>query len=572
MSTWFFQRPLRLVGALVVVAAVVGGGYFYFNKSSSAPGTIAPRGAPVPVQVVLARTGPIRTVLTYSGAIQSVQQVNVAPRIAGQLASITVDVGAAVKVGDTLARLDPGTLPAQLLQAQASLQSTQARLDLMLAGPRAADVVAAEAALAAAEARLRVILNPSPGDLSAAEAALVSAQIALDNGRLTVITARNSLVSAVNLYCATYNAVVVKCETPIPVPQDDLDQLQVMLRSSISFAVTDAGPKAIALTSANAAYVTARNNIVNLQQALSAAMDKYGQLRSPSPSDVAAQRSVVETARAVLDNRRLPYTDADIAGARALVAAAQAGVAAARTALDQTSLIAPFGGIVAQKLLDVGATVSPQTPVFVLIAKAVESHLTVDEARVGLIRPDMEAEVSVPAYPNRVFKGAVATIAPLGDARAHTFDVKVIAEDREGLLKPGMFAQVNVIAATKPNAILVPTAAIIQQGPTARVFVIVNGKAAAKTVKVGIADTTSSEITEGLAAGDAVVTVGQNVLRDEQAVQVATPAPGGGGAGGAGGTGGGARPTGATGASPAQGGTPAASGTPPARPAGTGTP
>ena len=586
MNALHLGGRLRLVAAVVVIVGVIGGGIVLVRRSSGGATTAAQSTQPVPVQVVQAKTGPIRTVLTYSGAIQSSQQVNIAPRISGQLASVNVEVGTAVKAGDRLATLDPGTLPAQLLQTEAQLQSAQARLDLMLAGPRSADVSSAAAALEAADAKLRQIQNPTAVDLSTQGAAVQAAQTALDNGRVAVNSTRNSLVNSINLYCSVFNAVIVKCETPIPIPQKDLDDLQQVIRTNIYFAVGASGPAAITMTTANAAYLTALNNIPNLEQALQAAKDKYGLLQAPSASDIAAQKALVESARANLDNKKLPYTDADIAGARATVAAASASVAAARTSVEQTSITAPFDGLVASKLLEVGATVSSQTPVFVLVAKAVESHLTVDEARIGLIRPDMEAEVSVPAYPNKTFKGKVATIAPLGDARAHTFDVKVFAEDPEQVLRPGMFAQVNVIAATKSNALLVPTAAIVQQGAASRLFIVVNGKATAKTVKIGIADATNSEITEGIAAGDQVVTVGQNVLREGQAVQIATPAAGGGA-----GAGGGARPSGtaggsstpgtnpaggAAGASPAASGTAGrqggATGTAPARPSATGTP
>jgi HlyD family secretion protein len=563
------SRPIRLALVGLVLVAVVAGGVALYRRSTGSQQAAATSGAPVPVQVTAAKTGPIRTVLTYSGAIQSSQQVSLAPRLAGQLSSIKVDVGTAVKQGDVLATLDQGTLPAQLQQAQASLASAQARLQLMLDGPRTADVAAAEAALAAAEAKLKQLLNPTPADLSAAESALRTAEVSLNNARVTVGTTKNALSAALSTYCNVFNAVHVKCESPLPIPTLQLELLQQHIASNSVYALSIGGTTGTALITANNAYVTAINNAGLAEVAFAAAQDKYGQVRNPSLTDVTAQRSIVEAARATLDNRKLPYTDADIAGARATVAAAQAGVATARTSLDQTSVISPFDGVVAQKLLDVGATVSPQTPVFVLVAKAVESHLTVDEARIGLIKPDMETEVSVPAYPNRTFKGKVATIAPLGDARAHTFDVKVFAEDREGLLKPGMFAQVSVIAATKANAILVPTAAIVQQGNVSRVFVVQNGKASAKTVKLGIADATNTEITEGVAAGDQVVTVGQNVLRDGQAVAIATPGAGGARPAGASGASGATGATGATGTSGA-GAAPAGSGTP--RAGGSGTP
>ena len=123
--------------------------------------------------------------------------------------------------------------------------------------------------------------------------------------------------------------------------------------------------------------------------------------------------------------------------------------------------------------------------------------------------------------------------------------VKVFAEDREAVLKPGMFAQVNVIAARKPTAILVPTAAIVQQGQTSRVFIVQNGKAAGKTVKVGIQQGTTGatfaqdtlgikdpqifadqpEMFAALRAGqiDAAITDTSITLAEEKATEGKTP-------------------------------------------------
>ena len=522
------QRSLRL-GLAAIAATTVIGGIVYYSMSGSSGETVSPQSnRPVPVQVVEARTAPIRNALTYSGAIEAAQQVSLAPRLAGQLASINVGVGTAVRVGDTLATLDAGTLPAQLQQAHAALLSAQARLDLMIAGPRSADIAAAEASLASVEANLRALLIPSPSDRSTAQSALSAAKNAVTNVEVGVDAARNTAGTALVNYCRTFNVAVVTCATPIPIPPTEVSQLQQILRTNELYAQTDGGGRAVVLLASNNAYLVAVNTLDSAKQALAAAEDRYGLLLSPPATAVAAQRAAVETARAALDNRRLPYTAADIAGSRAAVAAAQAGVAAASTSLSQTAVVAPFDGIIAQQLLDVGATVAPQTPIFVLIAKAVESHLTVDEARIGLLKPDMLAEVTVPAFPGRIFKGRISTIAPLAATRAHTFDVKVFAEDPEAVLRPGMFAEVTIIAATKPNAILVPTAAVVQQGTTSRVFVVTNGKAVAKQVKLGIADATNTEIVEGIAAGDQVIAVGQNSVRDGQAVivsaaPVATP-------------------------------------------------
>jgi membrane fusion protein (multidrug efflux system) len=158
--------------------------------------------------------------------------------------------------------------------------------------------------------------------------------------------------------------------------------------------------------------------------------------------------------------------------------------------------------------------------------------VTVEESRVAQVHPGLDVNLTFPAYPGETFPAKVVTLAPAGDTRAHTFDAKIVPTTQDQRLLPGMFAQVQVIAAQKPDAILVPREAVIQQGTQPVVFVNNNGKAAQRPIQIGMSDNTSIEVVSGLAPGEQVVVVGQNGLRDGAAIQVANPAPAGGAAGG----------------------------------------
>ena len=208
-------------------------------------------------------------------------------------------------------------------------------------------------------------------------------------------------------------------------------------------------------------------------------------------------------------------------------------MALAQANLDQTTVAAPFDGVISQRLLSPGAIATAATPILVLTSNAIEVHVTVEEARVGQVRAGQGVQLTVPAYPDVVIPAKVVTVAPAGDARAHTFDAKIVPDAPDDRLLPGMFAQVRVVAAEKPDAILVPREAVIQQGANPVVFVNDNGKAAARPVQIGMTDDKSSEIVSGVAAGEQVVVVGQNGLRDGAPIQVVNPpAAGQGGQGG----------------------------------------
>jgi len=106
-----------------------------------------------------------------------------------------------------------------------------------------------------------------------------------------------------------------------------------------------------------------------------------------------------------------------------------------------------------------------------------------------------------------------------------------------------MYAQVQVIAAQKPDATLVPREAVVQQGTQSVVFVNDNGKASQRPVQTGMSNSTSIEVISGVAPGEQVVVVGQNGLRDGAPIQVVNPAPAGGGQGGQRGQGQAGQPT-----------------------------
>jgi membrane fusion protein (multidrug efflux system) len=184
---------------------------------------------------------------------------------------------------------------------------------------------------------------------------------------------------------------------------------------------------------------------------------------------------------------------------------------------------APFDGVVADRLLDVGAAASPATPIFNLVTRGVELHLAVDEARVAQVRPGQAAELAVSAYPERTFAGTVSVVAPLGDARTHTFDVRVLADDAAGQLRPGMLAEVRLVTEEQAGLLLIPNNAIVTQGQGTVVFTVRDGKAALRKVRTGATDGKVTAILDGVSVGDQVV-VGQGSLRDGQSVSVRTPA------------------------------------------------
>jgi len=249
-----------------------------------------------------------------------------------------------------------------------------------------------------------------------------------------------------------------------------------------------------------------------------------------SEADLQQQRDTVAERQAVLQSRANPFTVNDINAAQSAVDQARAQVAVAQGNIDQMVVSAPFSGVVASRLLAPGAFAGTQNGILTLVSDNVEIHITVEESRLAALRPGQSVTLELPAYPGVAFSGRVTSIAPTGDPRAHTFDVTVVPNGSDDRLRPGMFADVEVTVAEKSDALLVPRDAVVQQGDRSVVYVAADGRASARRVELGLQNENSVEILSGIEEGEQVVTVGQNTLRDGQAVQVpAAAAPRGGG-------------------------------------------
>src|SRR5260370_37260902 len=123
---------------------------------------------------------------------------------------------------------------------------------------------------------------------------------------------------------------------------------------------------------------------------------------------------------AQLQSRQDTYTGSDLQAAVATVAQSEAAVALAQANLDQTTVVAPFDGVISTRALTSGAFATPQSPIMTLSSAAIEIHVTVEEARVAQVHPGLDVNLTVPAYPGETFPAEVVTLAPAGDARGHT--------------------------------------------------------------------------------------------------------------------------------------------------------
>ena len=170
---------------------------------------------------------------------------------------------------------------------------------------------------------------------------------------------------------------------------------------------------------------------------------------------------------------------------------------------------APMGGIIDVVGVAVGQSVEPTTVMFhIQDSSEVNIVARVYEEDLGKVQLGQAATVRLLGYPGKTFSGKITLIGPALDPLSRTVEVWVRLPNPDGLLRPNLFARVGVILRQNAAALTVPTAAIIEANGEKFVFVKRKGDYARVEIETGASDDRYTEVTEGLAAGDEVVTQG----------------------------------------------------------------
>ena len=125
----------------------------------------------------------------------------------------------------------------------------------------------------------------------------------------------------------------------------------------------------------------------------------------------------------------------------------------------------------------------------------------------------------VDAYPDEVFSGEIVAISPSSDIQGHNLQVRANLPNKELKLRPGLFVRVNVTLGARENVILIPEQAIWPIGQDKTVFVVADGQAHMRVVRIGERQPGTVEIVSGLDVGEEIVTAGQMKLYDGAAVR-----------------------------------------------------
>jgi membrane fusion protein (multidrug efflux system) len=224
----------------------------------------------------------------------------------------------------------------------------------------------------------------------------------------------------------------------------------------------------------------------------------------------------------VASNAKLDAAQTALRQAHSRHEAAQAQLGMMQRSLHDASVTAPFAGLVARRFVSAGEFVAPGAKLFRLVALDpidVEFFLSErDSSRVAIGAP---VDVRVAPFPDETFRAEVTVISPTIDPTTRTLRVKAALANREGRLRPGLFANADLGIAVRERVAMIPEEAVLQRADGAVAFRVGRGGHAERRVlKLGVFRDGKVEVSEGLAVGDLVVVRGQEQLVDGSAVSL----------------------------------------------------
>jgi membrane fusion protein, multidrug efflux system len=197
----------------------------------------------------------------------------------------------------------------------------------------------------------------------------------------------------------------------------------------------------------------------------------------------------------------------------------RARLGAAQARLEDTVIRAPFSGRVGLRRVSVGTLISPGDVITTLDdTSVIKLDFSVPENFLATLREGLSIRATAPAYPGRSFTGSVSSIDSRVDMNTRSVTVRALLANEDGALKPGMFLNV-MLANDERAALVIPEEALTPEAERQYVFVVADGKASRREVRIGGRRPGSVEILAGLNAGERVIVEGTQKVRDGAVVR-----------------------------------------------------
>lgn len=523
---------------------------------------LSKRNGSFPFDFITAARGNLIQEVNITGQVRPVKNLKLAFERSGAVAKVLVKVGDKVKAGQALIALESSEISAQLLRAQAALETEEARLNGLLKGARPEEVrlaqikaASAETLLKDAEKNLENIRAQARADLqNVYDAALNTAQEGVLTGKIALLAlseiqyahfekqnqqgvqiaeakapavfallgARNAgYYTAESLSRLSGGAFGLAQEAVSSPSYENIDRalakgLAALQKVKIAL---EAVPAASVLSSTEKADLNSqKTSLSRAIAAISASRQQVMVQKTANSSKLLAAQekinnaqNVLTSARAELALKQADATPEQIAAQKARVKAARAQVRQIEAQLSKTLLRSPIKGTITEQNGKTGEIIAAGKPIISIISQAdFEIEAKVPEASIAKIKINNPAKITLDAYgPDEIFKAKVTAIDPAETVieGLTTYKVKLKFTSKPKPIKSGMTADISILTASRENVIAVPQRALItgKQGEK-MVRILENGAVREVKVATGLRGSNGTiEITRGINEGDKVI-------------------------------------------------------------------
>lgn len=507
------KRPLFFVPAVLIIGGI---GFVILRYGRDTSGS-----------AITVKRGAITQEVSVTGKTKPSESVELAFETGGKIARRDVKVGDRVAAGQTLVTLDLGKLNAGLGQAEANLESEKAKLDELKRGTRPEEVRVQETKVENAKTALEdarknlkdkiqdaytkaddAVRTKADQVFSSPRSSNPQFNFTIDNASLKsdIERGRPTVESLLSEWRIAQNAL------------DDLSDLEFSTRAAKNYLETIRGfldnvalaagylRPTVSLAQATidgykSDISTARANINAAAANLTSAAEKF---RSAGASLTLEENQ--------LDLKRAGSSPEEIAGAEAKVKQAEASVAGARADISKAILRAPASGTISRQDAKVGEVVAANKTLVSIISESdLEIESNVPEVDIGKIRIGNPVKITLDAFPAEEFSGKVTYIDPaetIVDGVVN-FKVTIVFDRADQRLKSGLTANLTIETLKKPNTLILPQFAIVENDLGTFVRKREGNKITEVPVKIGVRGQEGSvEILEGVEEGARVLNIG----------------------------------------------------------------
>ncbi|MGI6704681.1 MAG: efflux RND transporter periplasmic adaptor subunit [Clostridia bacterium] len=222
-----------------------------------------------------------------------------------------------------------------------------------------------------------------------------------------------------------------------------------------------------------------------------------------------------------LEQMRAAASDAGLQVLEAQLAQAKASYDMMLKQYKECWVTSPIDGMVAYINVGVGEMVSPGAPVAMVVdMSAVVLEGSIGESLINHVEKQEDIEIRIPSAGEKPFNGTIKEISPAADQRTGLFGLKVLIDNPDGAIKPGMFAEADLVKDSRQDVVYIPSSAVLSKNGDRFVYIVEGGKAVYREVATGIGGDGTIEIISGVKEGEEVIVRGQNYLNDGDTVRV----------------------------------------------------